>query len=63
VRDEQGKEHNVHTLPEVYGVMLLQICREYHNLPPYKDLTLSEIRYFYGGLRNELKSIAKLGKK
>lgn len=42
--------------------MLLQVCREYHNLPPYKDLTMAEIQYFYDGLRSELKATAKLGK-
>ena len=39
----------------VYGEMLLQICRDYPGLPDPRELSLSEIRFFYEGIRAELK--------
>lgn len=39
----------------VYGEMLLQICRDYTGLPDPRTLTNTEIRFFYEGLRKELK--------
>ena len=27
--------------------MLLQICMDYHSLPPLRDITLDEILFFY----------------
>ena len=44
-----------HTMLAVYGEMLLQVCRDYPGLPDPRSLTLSEIRFFYEGLRAELK--------
>ena len=44
-----------HVIPRVYGEMLLQICRDYRGLPDPRTLSLSEIRFFYEGLRGELK--------
>jgi hypothetical protein len=51
--------HPQHTLPRVYGEMLLQITREYTALPDPRTLTLTEIRFFYNGLRAELKKHTK----
>ena len=42
--------------------MLLQICRDYPGLPDPRTLTLSEIRFFYEGLRGELLKYTKPGK-
>lgn len=39
--------------------MLLQICREYPGLPDPRTLSLTEIRFFYEGLRAELKRHTK----
>jgi hypothetical protein len=44
-----------HTLHNVHVEMLIQICRDYAGLPDPRDLTLTEIRWFYDGLRPELK--------
>ena len=38
----------------VYTEMLLQIARDYPGLPDARTLTVSEIRFFYEGLRREL---------
>jgi hypothetical protein len=39
--------------------MLLQICRDYPGLPDPRSLTMSEIRFFYEGLRSELRRFTK----
>jgi hypothetical protein len=39
--------------------MLLQICREYPGLPDARALTMAEIRFFYEGLRSELRERSK----
>ena len=39
----------------VYSEMLLQVCRDYPGLPDPRTLTISEIRWFYEGLRAELR--------
>lgn len=44
-----------HTLLTVYTEMLLQITRDYNGLPDVRTLKISEIRFFYEGLREELK--------
>lgn len=44
-----------HTLVRVYSEMLLQIARDYAGLPDVRTLTLTQIRFFYNGLRAELK--------
>lgn len=44
----------LHTLPNVYAEMLVQICREYPGLPDPRTLTMSEVRFFYEPLRAEL---------
>ena len=48
-----------HTLPNVYTEMFLQICRDYSSLPDPRTLTMSEIRFYYNGLRSELKQHTK----
>jgi len=35
--------------------MLLQICSDYPGIGDPRELTLTEIRYFYNGLRASLK--------
>lgn len=39
--------------------MLLQICRDYSGLPDARTLTMSNIRFFYEGIRPELKKHTK----
>lgn len=53
-REEPG-----HKLLPVYGEMLLQICRDYPSLPCPRTLTMREIRFWYGGLRAELREHTK----
>lgn len=48
-----------HKLVPVYGEMLLQICRDYPGLPDPRSLTMTEIRFFYEGLRGELRAHTK----
>lgn len=52
-----------HTLLPVYGEMLLQICRDYPGIPDSRTLTMAEIRFFYEGLRAELKKYTSPKKK
>lgn len=40
----------------VYKEMLLQVARDYSGLPDARTLTASQIRFFYDGLRAELKA-------
>lgn len=48
-----------HTAQTVYSTMLLQICRDYYSLPDPRTLRSHEIRFFYEGLREELKRAYK----
>jgi len=50
---ETGRSQN-ERIP-VYREMLLQICRDYPGLPDPRTLTEAEIRFFYDGLRAELR--------
>ena len=43
----------------VHTEMLLQVCRDYPGLPDPRTLQLCEIRFFYEGLRAELKEHTK----
>jgi len=52
----RGKEH---TAGAVYCEMLLQIARDYSSLPDVRTLLASDIRFFYDGLRSELKEHTK----
>ena len=48
-----------HVFYPVYTEMLLQITRDYPGLPDARTLKACEIRFFYDGLREELKSHTK----
>jgi hypothetical protein len=48
-----------HTYLNVYKLMFLQICRDYHSLPDPKQLKRNEIKFFYEGLRADLKMISR----
>ena len=50
-------------MPNVYGEMLRQVCRDYAGLPDPRTLTNTEIRWFYEGLRGELRAHTKPRKK
>jgi hypothetical protein len=52
---ERGSHRDQHTLGNVYTEMLMQICMDYPSLPDPRTLRLSEIRFFYEGLRGALK--------
>ena len=43
----------------VYTEMYLQICREYSSLPDPRSLSASEIKFYYEGLRADLKKATK----
>lgn len=45
----------------VYTEMMLQIATEYSGLPDVRTLALSEIRFFYEGLRPTLRKHTKPG--
>jgi len=44
-----------HRIVAVYSEMLLQIAREYPGLPDPRTMELEEIRFFYNGLRGDLR--------
>jgi hypothetical protein len=48
-----------HKLMPVYREMLLQICRDYAGLPDPRTLNMSEIRFFYEGVRGEIREATK----
>jgi hypothetical protein len=43
----------------VYTEMILQVTRDFSGIPDYRTMNMSEIRYFYEGLRTELKEVTK----
>jgi len=47
-----NKQHTTHA---VHSEMILQVCRDYSGLPDIRTLKAGEIRFFYEGLRSELK--------
>lgn len=53
VRD--GAEAPAGDFVTAHTEMLLQVCRDYAGLPDARTLTAAEIRFFYRGLRAELK--------
>jgi hypothetical protein len=61
VRNGADYKHSkrAHTFQPVYTEMLLQICRDYPSLPDIRELKTSEIRFFYNGIRIELKEHTK----
>ncbi len=48
-----------HVSQVVYSEMILQVCRDYPGLPDIRGLKISEIRFFYNGLRAELRGHTK----
>lgn len=48
-----------HRIVTVYTEMLLQVAREYPGIPDPRTLTLDEIRFFYAGLRHDLKKASE----
>jgi len=57
---KSGKQR--HTLLAVYVEMMLQVARDYAGFD-VRTLTMSEIRFFYNGLRPELKRYTSPKKK
>jgi hypothetical protein len=55
VRLPRKKGKLVHTAPNVYREMILQVARDYPGLPDVRTLSMDEIRFFYDGLRAELR--------
>ena len=54
LRPESEDGAPVHTVLNVYPVMLRQICLDYSTLPPVLSMTLAQIEFFYEGLRPDL---------
>lgn len=52
-----------HTRYNVYGEMLLQICRDYQGIGDFRKLSEIEIEFFYDGLRGELRKGTRLNGK
>jgi len=50
-----GDDVRLSSARDTYGLMLLQIARDYPGLPDVRTLTVPEIVFFYEGLRPELK--------
>ncbi len=48
-----------HNFQNVYTEMLLQISRDYSGIPDIRTLKKREIKFFYEGLRPELKNHTK----
>ena len=48
-----------HRIVTVYSEMLLQVSREYPGLPDPRTLTIEEIRFFYEGLRGDLRVLTQ----
>lgn len=55
VRHGQDEKLSENTFYNVYTEMFFQICRDYPGLPDPRTLTLSQIKFFYDGVRDELK--------
>ena len=48
-----------HLFTPVYSAMMLQISRDYNGLPDVRSLKTHQIKFFYEGLRDELKRDTK----
>jgi len=57
--DDEKLLNGEHIFQIVYSEMLLQVCRDYSGLPDPRTLKAHEIRFFYNGLRPELKTYSK----
>lgn len=58
-RNDDGEIVRVDYLFPVYREMIVQITRDYSGLPDVRTLSMSQIRFFYGGLVPELKRATK----
>lgn len=58
-----GRSRIEHTIPNVYGSMLLQVVRDYAGIGDFRTLTMAEIRFFYSGLKPELRKALEPPKK
>lgn len=47
-----------HRVVAVYTEMLLQISHEYPGIPDPRTMTMEEIRFFYEGLRADLRTLS-----
>ena len=56
---DQKLDNGAHTFFNVYTEMLLQVARDFAGLPDVRTLKASEIRFFYNGLRAELREASK----
>jgi hypothetical protein len=56
---ELGRLVKTHTPFAVHTEMLRQICRDYPGLPDPRVLKWHEIRFFYDGIRAELRELTK----
>jgi hypothetical protein len=50
-----GVDVRGHSAQVVYKEMLLQVARDYPGLPDPRSMTLTEIVFFYSGVRPELR--------
>ena len=50
---------DTHTVIAVYTEMILQVSRDYSGLPDIRTLSMTAIRFFYEGLRAELRKATK----
>jgi hypothetical protein len=57
--DDRKLERGEHRLAPVYSEMIRQVCRDYSGIPDARTLSLSEIRFFFEGIRGELKQHTK----
>ena len=49
----RGSQHSV---AAVYSIMIQTICLEYRCLPDPRTLSMTEVRFFYEGIRPTLKA-------
>jgi hypothetical protein len=57
--DDRKLDKGGHCLAPVYSEMIRQVCRDYSGIPDARTLSLSEIRFFFEGIRGELKQHTK----
>lgn len=61
--DDPATGRAQHTVVPVYSEMLRQITRDYSGLPNVRRMPMHEIRFWYEGLRPELKRATEPPKK
>lgn len=54
-----GADSKGHNYMGAHIEMFLQVCRDYAALPDIRGMRACEIRFFYRGLRAELKEYSK----